>query len=395
MSDRFLFYSHDGVGLGHLRRNIAVASALVAADRNAIVLLAHGSEDVSPLGLPERCDVLRLPGLAKDDEGRYRPRRLAMHTAELRDIRSAVLAAAVESFQPNVLLTDKHPRGASGELGAALESLRRVGGRAALGLRDVLDDPRQVRKEFAKSRVPEAIKRHHDLVLVYGRREVYDPVQEYGLSSDIGSRVRYCGYVLRPDDPVIDAYAPPDTDGKPLVLATAGGGEDGIAVMEAFAAAAEGADWAAAMITGPLGDATRRRRLGVLAAERGIAFHRFVPDMGPWLEKASAAVTMGGYNTLIEAASRGVPVVCVPRVRPRTEQLIRAQAFDRHGLLRMIHPDELSPGMVRRQIDEVLDTDERDLAARARSVLGMDGAQAAAVHLLELAAGKVSVVAAS
>jgi predicted glycosyltransferase len=201
--------------------------------------------------------------------------------------------------------------------------------------------------------------------------------------------------VLRPNDPVIDAYAPPETNGKPLVLATPGGGEDGVAVMEAFVSAAEGADWAAAIISGPLGDPTIRRRLGALAAKRGIAFHRFVPDMRPWLDKASVAVTMGGYNTLVEAASRDVSVVCVPRVRPRREQLIRAQAFGRQGLLRLIHPDELSPAQLGRAIGDALADGNRTIAARARSVLGLDGARMAGRYLLELAAGKVSTTAAS
>ena len=46
----------------------------------------------------------------------------------------------------------------------------------------------------------------------------------------------------------------------------------------------------------------------------------------------------GGYNTLAEAALHAVPAVCVPRVAPRSEQLIRARAFERLGLLRLLHP---------------------------------------------------------
>jgi predicted glycosyltransferase len=34
----------------------------------------------------------------------------------------------------------------------------------------------------------------------------------------------------------------------------------------------------------------------------------------------------------------------VPRVRPRTEQLIRATNFERLGLVDVLHPDRLTPG---------------------------------------------------
>ena len=52
---RFLFYSHDGLGLGHTRRHIAVASALVEMAPGSSVLLATGADDyiVKPFLLTE------------------------------------------------------------------------------------------------------------------------------------------------------------------------------------------------------------------------------------------------------------------------------------------------------------------------------------------------------
>ena len=52
-----------------------------------------------------------------------------------------------------------------------------------------------------------------------------------------------------------------------------------------------------------------------------------VPALTRWLDRVDALVCMGGYNTMAEAVSRGTPTVCVPRTRPRVEQLIRARAF--------------------------------------------------------------------
>jgi hypothetical protein len=41
---RYLFYSHDGFGLGHARRNNIIARALVDADPSASVTLVTGVE---------------------------------------------------------------------------------------------------------------------------------------------------------------------------------------------------------------------------------------------------------------------------------------------------------------------------------------------------------------
>ena len=64
---RFLFYSHDGLGLGHTRRHIAVASALVEMAPGSSVLLATGAEVVAEydrvLGFPIQADFVPKPGV--------------------------------------------------------------------------------------------------------------------------------------------------------------------------------------------------------------------------------------------------------------------------------------------------------------------------------------------
>src|ERR671934_2450657 len=106
---RFLFYSHDALGLGHVRRNLAIARALVDADPAASVLLATSADEVERFGLPPRTDVLKLPGLCKLDNERYVPRRLMLSFERVRELRSSLLVAAVDSFRPAVLLAHKHP----------------------------------------------------------------------------------------------------------------------------------------------------------------------------------------------------------------------------------------------------------------------------------------------
>jgi predicted glycosyltransferase len=387
---RFVFYSHDGVGLGHLRRNLAIAAALTEAEPNASVLLATGCDELGAHGLAPNVDVLVLPGLKKVGNGRYSARRLPMSGHDVRALRSAQLEAAIRSFRPDVVLVDKHPVGVRGELRPALEALRESGGRVVLGLRDILDDAASVAEEWSASGVIEEMEHYVDRVLIYGDPRVHDLVEEYGLPASLAALSRYCGYVVNAEPAraqAVDALPAFATrlGRRPTVLATAGGGEDGSSLLGSFVRAARDAAWDAVVVCGPQLSSARRHELHALSLESGVEFHVNEPDVGSWFSHVDALVCMGGYNTLCEATSRGTPTLCVPRVRPRREQLIRARAFERLGLLRVAEPDVLTPDLLRREVAGLLGSSRRRLAEGAQAALGFDGAAAAAAELLALA----------
>jgi predicted glycosyltransferase len=388
---RFLLYSHDGSGLGHIRRNLNIATALVEACPAASVLLATGSESLDSFTLPGSVDVLRLPGLRKVSNDHYAARRLGVGGDEVRELRTAFLRTAVEAFRPDVLVADKHPAGLHGELVPALEVLHGLGGRAALGVRDVLDGPAQAQSTWRDKTLGEVL-RHHHMVLVYGQEELLDPLAGSGLAGRAGPEVRYCGYVTAP--PVAAPPGPPLSrrrDDRPLVVGCAGGGEDGDALLTTFLAAARGAPWDAVAVAGPDADPCFRPRVESLASAAGAALVASLPELGAKLASADAVVCMGGYNSLVEALTAAVPAVCVPRVTPRTEQLVRARAFAERGLLRLLPPDRLEAGRLRAEIDAALHTDRAELAALVTGTLRLDGRQRAAAALLELAARRAPI----
>jgi predicted glycosyltransferase len=387
-ASRYLFYAHDGMGLGHLRRNLAIASALVDLDPGASILMTASPLDVSRICVPDHMDILALPGLRKVCNGRYAPRRLAIPGGDVRGLRSALLAAAVEAFEPDVVLADKHPVGVNGELRPALEAHLGRGGRAALGLRDVLDAPAVVRAEWSRAALDAQVRRYFDRVLVYGSAAVLDPVREYALGSGVADLTEFCGYVLNPTDGfcrAADRAALPARRTRPLILATVGGGEDGRPLLETFIEAAREAPWDAIAVAGPMAAAHEARLLYGRAQRAGVGFYGVVPGLTRWLDEVDALVCMGGYNTMAEAVSRGTPTVCVPRTRPRVEQLIRARAFARLDLTRVLEPTRLTAPALRREVNAVLGNPRSGRAARAAATLGFDGARRAAAHLIELA----------
>jgi predicted glycosyltransferase len=384
MAPRFILYSHDGCGLGHLRRNLAIAAALTGEAPDASVVLLTGCIELGTEGLAPNVEIVSLPSLRKLGNGRYGARRLPMSPTELRVVRAALITAAVESFRPDVLLIDKHPMGVRGELRPALRSLPDWGGRAVLGLRDILDDPATVREEWLRDGVIEFTEAHCDRLLIYGNPDVFDFVAEYGLPASLALRARHCGYVVHPEAAPRPALASASAR-RPRVLATTGGGEDGRRLLEAFAHAARAAAWDAVMVAGPQSSAGDQGALQRMAADAGVEFHASVGNLPDLLPHVDALVSMGGYNTLSEALSLGTPTLCVPRAHPRREQLMRARSFANLDLLRLVEPERLSPDVVRAEVTTLLGLDRREVARRAHASLGFGGAQAAATALHELA----------
>jgi predicted glycosyltransferase len=390
---RFLFYSHDGLGLGHTRRHLAVASAVAEQAPEAAILLATGAEEIARSGLPRQVEILKLPGLRKDANEKYSARRLRVTVEEIRELRSAILLTAVKAFRPGVVLVDKHPFGVSGEFKAGLKALLRAGGHAVLGLRDILDEPGQVLREWRPRKLAQRIARYYEQVLIYGQRAVFDPVTAYGFPRALAERTRFCGYVFCQESALslenFDwPFLPPESRRRPVVLATTGGGEDGFRTLETFMRAAAGAPWDAVAIAGPMTPDSEQAVLENLAAQAGVRFRRFVPHLSALFGYIDALVCMGGYNTLAEAAAVGVPTVCIPRVMPRKEQLMRAEAFERLGLLHLCRPEELNPVMLRKKIDLALNTPADEARSRAWTHLSFNGACRAAEHLLGMAAGR-------
>jgi predicted glycosyltransferase len=369
------------VGLGHLRRNLAIAAAVVEADAGAAVLVATSADEVGEMALPRAVDVLKLPGLRKVANGRYASRRLGVEPRQVRALRGALLEAAVESFRPSVLVADKHPLGIGGELRGALRALHAAGGRAALGLRDILDDSSRVCEEWARHDLPAVIAEHYDRVLVYGDPAVYDPVSEYRMPPEMRELIRFCGYVLQPGGM---RRQPEARRSRPVVVATAGGGDDGFVMLRAFVDAAAGMPWQAVVVSGRQARSAQREALRAAAAAAGVAFRPFLPDLTEHLPEVDALVCMGGYNTLVEALAAGLPTVCVPRVVPRQEQLIRARRFRELGLLQVVEPADLGSERLRAEVFRALAIPRRLVGDRAHATLPLGGAQAAAVELLEL-----------
>jgi predicted glycosyltransferase len=344
-------YSHDTMGIGHLRRNLRIAQHLAIATSPACIMLITGAREAGCFPIPPGVDCLTLPSLRKDEQGQYCTRSLGITLERLIQLRSVSLAAALKAFDPDLLIVDKVPRGALNELDPALEILRGCGRtKCVLGLRDVLDDPATVRREWKQQQAHQALHEYYDAIWIYGDPHVYDPVREYGWAVELPLAVRYAGY-LNPYDDHQDLSKPAaETTDQwglppgPLALCVVGGGQDGAALAAAFCDARLPPDMNGVIVTGPFMPADLRESVCFRSAGRPrFRVLEFVADLERLMRSADRVISMGGYNTVCEVLALGKPALIVPRVKPRREQLIRAMRLCELNLVDVLLPDALTP----------------------------------------------------
>ena len=99
---RFLFFSNELIGLGHLRRTLSIANRLAEIEPESSSLIVTGSPVVPWFGMPPRVDILKLPGWTRDESGERRAGGLALDVSRLHAVRSGIELAVATSFDADV-----------------------------------------------------------------------------------------------------------------------------------------------------------------------------------------------------------------------------------------------------------------------------------------------------
>jgi predicted glycosyltransferase len=341
---KLLIYSHDTFGLGHLRRCRTIAHSLLDHRHDLSVLILSGSPIIGSYGFRARVDFIRIPGVVKLRSGGYTPRGLDISTQDAIAIREAIIRSTADVFKPDIFLVDKEPLGLRGEVLNTLELLKTRGTRNVLGLRDVMDDPSSLAEEWERKTVLPALEDLYDDIWVYGRPEIYNPLEGIDVSQKVLDKVTYTGYLRRSYCPTV---APSEMDHvnieQPFILVTPGGGGDGAALVDWTLRAYEhdpDIPASAVIVFGPFMHADLqaqfRQRVNRLAKVHALTFDANIEHL---MSLASGIVAMGGYNTFCEILSFDKPGIIVPRTTPRLEQYIRASRAQDLGLTQMLVDD--------------------------------------------------------
>jgi predicted glycosyltransferase len=340
---RILIYSHDTMGLGHLRRCRTIAHSLVERFKQVSVLILSGSPIIGSFDFRARVDFVRVPGVIKLRNGEYTSLNLHLDIEQTLKLRGSIIQHTAEMFEPDLFIVDKEPMGLRGEVLETLEMLKPKGTRLVLGLRDVLDEPRLLEPEWQRKNVLPALRDLYDEIWVYGLPQICDPLEGISLPISVRQKMVYTGYLHRE---VPSHGAPPrmpEITQRPYLLVTTGGGGDGEGLIEWVLRAYERdplLPYPALLVLGPFMQPERQAEF-MQRAERlkrvdVITFHSHLETL---VARAAAVVAMGGYNTFCEVLSLDKRALIVPRTEPRLEQYIRCARAAQLGLISMLADD--------------------------------------------------------
>ena len=357
-----LMYSHDTYGLGHIRRTMAIAAHLLGPRINIIILT--GSPIAGRFSFPEQIDFVRIPGMIKKTNDEYLPLSVHLNARHALDIRKNIITATAKTFQPQLFIVDKEPLGLKKEVLPTLQWLRRSRPetKTILGLRDIMDDGQTVKQDWREKGVYKILEELYSEIWIYGNREFYDPILEYGITESVKPKMHFTGYIPRkiPSKEAVknikkEHGISPD---EKLIVVTTGGGGDGFAVMDAYLSMLESSNqlpFKSILITGPFMPKQERKNVFKRSRRLGVRTYHFYRQMEKIFAAADIVVSMGGYNTLCEILSQGTLSLVIPRETPRKEQLIRAQTFQCQNLVDYIAWDEVTPDILRQKLLAILE----------------------------------------
>jgi predicted glycosyltransferase len=356
---RIMVYSHDAYGLGNIRRMLAICKYLLKSISNLSILLISGSPMLQSFRLPQGLDYIKLPCLNRGQSGEMAAKYLNADIESTLKLRSELILAAAKNYQPDLVLVDKKPLGVRGELKSTIDYLKchLLNTKFVLLLRDILDTPEKTIQEWHKENYYQIVESIYDRLLVVGMPKIFDLVQEYQFNEVIASKVRFCGYI-RKDSGLknrrIIRQELGINNNEKLVLVTPGGGEDGYFLINNY-------------LTGlkQQQDSFSQQQIRSLifcGAEMpleqqqqiyqqsqilpGVTVLEFTNDLMSYVNTADAVICMCGYNTITEVLQKSKKAIVIPRIKPGQEQLIRAQAMAKAGLIKMIYPDLLNPNLL-------------------------------------------------
>lgn len=332
------FYVQHLLGIGHLRRSIAIANCL--AHNNITVHLASGGKPVPNAGLHDDVTFTQLPPVSARDANfsdLVDQHGQPVDTSWWQNRCECLLSAWWDS-EATLLLTESYPfarRMMRHELLPLLEASRSHAF-SKINVCSVRDIPQPKRKAKRVTEVSDILLQYYDQILVHGDKRIatLDETFPTVVSAD-HPPISYTGYVDTDSGDISAASTTSD------VLVSAGGGAAGLHVYQAALQAARSDSqrlWR--LLIGPNISESDYQSLQTGKSDN-VVVERNRPDFRALLKASQVSVSQAGYNTMVDVLRTGAAAVLIPYAKGgEQEQNIRARRFAASGAAVLL--DELS-----------------------------------------------------
>lgn len=362
---RVLIYVQHLLGIGHIRRAMALARAMIE-DGLEVCLVTGGmpTPDLKLVGgrivqlPPIRALDHKFTKLVDDQDRQVGP--------ELERQRRDMLLAVLDDFRPHAIITELYPLGRrkmTFELEPLIEAARALSPRPLIisSVRDILvRSPKSGRAEEAIGRV----KKWYDHVLVHSVESIISLEGSYPEVTAIRDKMTYTGFVAAAADISSSAASAANE-----ILVSAGSGVGGdqlydiaLSLTESdINVAGDGVVWRVLVGWHVAEDKylALKARGDVLGPR--VVVERARPDFSGLLYSCLLSVSQCGYNTAMEVLRANARAVMVPfDAFVETEQMLRAQLLVKAGRIEMVKTADLTTGTLTTAIHRALERDHVD-----------------------------------
>jgi predicted glycosyltransferase len=385
-----LIYAHDGRGLGHASRSIAIGLALRRLHPKLKVLFVSGSNFSKELIGDANLDWLKLPsyrtqvvngtstGVSGDS---------LFSDKELGIVRAKSLLHFVTMYRPRVVLADHTPQGKHRELVEAVLESGRMDKKERpvwiLGVRGVVGEVSQAKSQVAE----ELFRNHYSHLFWYGDSRVLGRGHLDQLEQQYGATPVECGYVLRLAEYVkANSIKVAEQSRFCGTISIPWQGEKTEAFLPHLAAAIHGLGAGVGQWKLFLGGADSGGDADVTALFAGLTNCSPEPPSAKYVSsllQSNSAVIYGGYNSLMDVVYAGIPAVVILREMQDAEQQVHLRCLKNvlGERLKVVSESDLSPTLLKELLLSNLQA-----VVKKKEEIALDGAQKSAdfIHSLLL-----------
>ncbi len=348
MQKKIIIHVQHLLGAGHLVRAMTLAEALVDSGHKVQLISGGFAIDRAIEGY----NFLQLPPTraVAGDFTRLVDEQGEPITKRWRSNRAALLLDAVDTFKPDLVITETFPFGRRQfrfELEPLIHWVRDHNGvRLMASIRDVL----QRRKHSRNLETVDTINKFYDCVLVHADKNLIRLDASFALCEKLNDKIKYTGYIHRPN--VLPEIAA-GSAGQNEIIISGGSGTVSARLLN-IANQARSISSAKTRIWRVLSGATHA--VQAIHKNQGFIVEANRPDFFSLLQRCALSVSQAGYNTTLDILASNAKSVMIPFVGDgETEQSDRAQALEKAGRILQLSESKLTPHNLAHTIDRALE----------------------------------------
>jgi predicted glycosyltransferase len=375
-----LIYAHDGRGLGHVSRSLAIGMALRRLYPHLKILFISGSSFTGELLGDAPLDWLKLPSYKTEIvDGKSRGVRgdSMFSDEELAGFRSEELAHVVTLYKPRLVLVDHTPQGKHRELLPALGAAS-TDCKWFLGVRGVMGVVPQAKEDVTR----EIFRHSYSGLLWYGDHKILGTLHSRALEKQYGVEPFEVGYVSRLGEYLHCNSSICDKTKARLagIVSVPWIGEKSYDFLAALAVALKSigdrfGEWCLFVARG---DEVVQDKIEMLFS--GLHHCRLRAPSGGYgkeLMRAKCAIVYGGYNSLVDVLYANIPSLVILREMQDQEQQDHIAFLEEklHGVLVGISEEEVTSEQIQGLLLDKLNRSSVDYD------VSVNGAECAAMYI--------------